>query len=251
MNPRFDESTIRSFYSDSYYTGKAEYSYIDERESYTYSSFVWDARLKHIRRFVKSGNFLDVGCSFGGFLSRASRYFTPYGIELSEYSSDYARTKFGLNVFTGTLLDSPYQSGMFSVISMIEIIEHLDDPLAALIHCRKLLQDKGLLVIQTADMDGWQAVNAGKSYHYYLPGHLSYFTEKSLRYALAKAGFSRVVVYRPVDFGLIPKLRKSRGGFKTLSDYIKWIAITKYHLKGYFSHKGRPLTSSMVIYAFV
>jgi SAM-dependent methyltransferase len=250
MNPPFDEMTIKSFYSDEYYSGKAEYSYTDERAIYDYSSHVWDARIRNIHAFVKTGNFLDVGCSFGGFLSRAKKYYTPYGVEISEYSSSYARKHFGITVHNGTIETSDFNAGMFSVITMIEMIEHLANPVSAIRKCSELLNENGVLVIQTADMDGWQSIKDGAHYHYYLPGHLSYFSEKSLIYALKTNGFSRFRIYRPVDFGLLPKLLKSRGTFKSLSDYFKWFKIASYHFKGFFPFKGRPLTSSMVIYAF-
>jgi 2-polyprenyl-3-methyl-5-hydroxy-6-metoxy-1,4-benzoquinol methylase len=250
MNPAFSDETIHSFYSSDYYSGLSSFSYIDERSIEKYSKYTWNARIASIRRYIKNGNFLDVGCSFGGLLSCASGCFTPYGIELSEYSGAHARERFAENIHIGTLFDAPFTNGFFSVITMVELIEHLKDPMKALIKCRELLTDSGMLLIQTADMDGWQAIDAGEQYHYYLPGHLSYFTANALSNALIRAGFSRIKIFRPVDFGLLPKLLKSRESFTSLKDYKRWLDIAKYHIKGKFKKKGRPLTSSMTIYAF-
>jgi SAM-dependent methyltransferase len=249
MNPRFDDTANKNLYDEGYYTGKNSFSYIDERQSFEYSKYVWDARLRKIRSYVKKGNFLDVGCSFGGFLSRASKFFTPFGIEISSYSATYAQEKYRFKIHTGTIDNSPFKSGSFSVISMIELIEHLPDPAKAVEKCYDLLKDGGLLVIQTADMDGWQAIKAGGSYHYYLPGHLSYFTQHSLTRLLQNCGFSKIKIYRPVDFGLMPKLLKSRGSFTSVKEYKKWIGIICYHVKGFISYRNHPMTSSMVIYA--
>ena len=99
-------------------------------------------------------------------------------------------------------------------------------------------------------MDGWQAQKAKERYHYFLPGHLSYFSAQNLSHTLYTIGFSKVKIYYPVDFGLLPKLRKSRGDFSTLKDYVKWFTIALYHLKSKIKWKGQPLTSSMVVYAF-
>jgi 2-polyprenyl-3-methyl-5-hydroxy-6-metoxy-1,4-benzoquinol methylase len=250
MNPAFSDATIQSFYTGDYYSGSSSFSYIDERTIEKYSKYTWNARLATIRKYVKQGNFLDIGCSFGGFLSCASKYYTPYGIELSEYSGSHARERFADTIHIGTLFDTPFQNDFFSVITMVELIEHLKDPMNALIRCRELLTDTGMLLIQTADMNGWQAIDAGKKYHYYLPGHLSYFTADSLSDALRRAGFSRIKIFRPVDFGLLPKLLKSRGSFASLKDYKRWFDIAKYHFKGKFSFNKHPLTSSMTIYAF-
>ena len=84
MNPALDDKTVRSLYSEEYFKGGADYSYIDERKIKEYSAYVWDKRVKVINRYIKNGNFLDIGCSFGGLLESASEFYTPYGIEASE-----------------------------------------------------------------------------------------------------------------------------------------------------------------------
>ena len=250
MNPRFNDAAISGMYTRGYYEGSAAFTYIDERKQEHYADYVWNARLRKIRRFAPSGNFLDVGASFGGFMRAASRIYTAYGIELSSYSGAYAKREFGDNLHIGTLDDHPFTPESFSVITMIELIEHLADPKRAVEECFRLLAPGGVLVIQTADCGAWQAIDAGSQYHYFLPGHLSCFTEQSLLMTLERAGFTAHRVFRPVDFGLMPKLRKSLGNFTRISDYLKWLTIATYHFKSYFRRKGIPLTSSMVVYAF-
>ncbi|HOP61858.1 MAG TPA: class I SAM-dependent methyltransferase [Spirochaetota bacterium] len=250
MNPLFDNETIRNFYSEEYYSGKADYSYIDERNTKKFSDYVWNSRIRFIHKFIESGNFLDVGCSFGGFLEAASRFYTPYGIEMSEFSSSHAGNIFGNTIHTGTLSDHPFDKKSFSVITMIELIEHLEDPAAAVRECFSLLKDGGLLLIQTANMEGKQARDLGKNYEYFMPGHLSYFSKRNLAMLLEKTGFRKIKVYQPVEFGLLPKLLKSRGGFNSISDYSAWLRIAAYHMKSKVHFGDFALTSSMVIYAF-
>ena len=249
MNPAFSDTFIASLYSDDYYSGKAKFSYIDERENYHYNSYVWKARIKKIHKYKRSGTFLDIGCSFGGLLSHAKKYYDVYGIEISKTASEYCKS-ISLNVHNGTINDSPFKENSFDIITMIELIEHIKDPAGFLKKTSSLLKSGGLCVIQTADMSAYQAFSQGNKYHYYLPGHLSYFSAHNLSYLLSKNGFTRIRIFRPVDFGLLPKLRKSRGQFKNFKDYKRWLTITKYHFMGYFRKDGLPLTSSMVIYAF-
>ncbi len=250
MNPLFDDNTIKSFYSQDYYNGKADYSYIDERSIKKYSGYVWDSRVKVIHKYIKSGNFLDVGCSFGGFLEAASKYYTPYGIEMSEYSCAHVKELFGERIHCGTLEDNPFKEKSFSVITMIELIEHLDDPVSAIRECYRLMAEGGLLLIQTANMNGKQAKDLGRDYEYYMPGHLSYFSRRNLIMLLKNSGFREVKVFQPVEFGLLPKLLKSRGSFRNLSDYKAWLRIASYHLKSKIHFGDFALTSSMVVYAF-
>ena len=250
MNPRFNDAVVKNLYSENYYSGRAEYSYHDERHKKKHSEYVWKKRIDVIRSFIKSGNFLDIGSSFGGFLSSAAKYFTPYGIELSPYSGEYAKTLFGDRIHIGTLANHPFSPGTFSVITMIEVIEHCADPAADLIDCYKLLKKDGVLVIQTANMDGLQARLLKKHYAYFMPGHLSYFSRRNLLQVLAKTGFSKIKVFYPVEFGLVPKLLKSAGDFQSPADYLKWLRISAYHFAGKIHLGNFAVMSSMVIYAF-
>lgn len=250
MNPPLTGDMIKSFYTEQYYNGRADYSYTDERRAGKYAAYVWDRRIEVIHRYAGSGNFLDVGASFGGLMESAEKYFTAYGIEISTYSASHAAEKFGTRIHHGTLDDHPFAGGFFSAITMIELIEHLENPLKAIAECHSLLAPGGLLVIQTANMDGRQAKVLAGQYEYFMPGHLSYFSMNNLSHALRKAGFSRIKVFYPVEFGLLPKLKKSRGSFTKISDYASWYRIAKYHMLGKIHWNNFALKSSMVIYAF-
>jgi SAM-dependent methyltransferase len=250
MNPRLNDSAVNNLYDEDYYAGKAEYSYYDEREVEKYSRYVWDKRIRIIRRYVKSGNILDVGSSFGGFLKSASKFFIPHGIEVSSYAGGYSKSAIGSTVHIGTLNDHPFPEDYFSAISMIELLEHLPDPVLAIQECYRLLREGGLLLIQTANMSGLQAKIRGRNYAYFMPGHLSYFTKKNLVMALKNGGFRKIKVFHPVEFGILPKLKKSRRTFKSILDYRRWLRIAVYHYLSKIHYGDFAVTSSMVIYAF-
>ncbi len=249
MNPLFSEKTVRELYAREYYTGEADYSYQDERAIEPFAMHVWRARMKRISRWAPPGNFLDVGAAFGGLMKAAARHFTPYGIELSEYSGKHALSLFPGRVHIGTLENHPFEAGFFSAITMIELIEHLPDPATAVAECFRLLAPGGLLVVQTANMEGRQARVLGDRYEYFMPGHLSYFSMENLTGLLKRCGFSRVKVFYPVEFGLVPKLRKSRHAFRTLADYRAWLRISWYHAKSKVRCGRFAMTSSMVVFA--
>lgn len=249
MNPRFTDDVVRALYGEDYCRGAAEYAYYDEREAERYARHVWEARLRVIARYAGGGNFLDVGAAFGGLLKTASTRYSVYGIEPSDYSGREARRIFGDRVHIGTLADHPFAAGSFSAITMIEVIEHLADPADALRECHRLLSDGGVLVVQTANMAGLQARCHGERYAYFMPGHLSYFTRKNLTDLLKASGFAHVVAYHPVEFGLLPKLLKSRSAFSSVGDYRHWLRIAWYHLISKLHFGSFALTSSMVLYA--
>jgi 2-polyprenyl-3-methyl-5-hydroxy-6-metoxy-1,4-benzoquinol methylase len=249
MNPRFKDSVIKKMYNEAYYCGSADYSYYDERQALKYSKYVWINRIKKITQYAQNGNFLDVGCAFGGLLKCASEYYIPFGIEFSAYSGSHVKSLFGNNIHIGSLSDHPFKSNFFSAITMIELIEHLSDPAAAVSECFRLLKNNGLFVLQTANMNGLQAKLLKDKYAYFMPGHLSYFTKSNLVCLLRRAGFKKIKIFYPVEFGLLPKLLKSRYQFKSCIDYLKWFRIIYYHLISKIRFRDFAVTSSMVIYA--
>ncbi|TGL23662.1 class I SAM-dependent methyltransferase [Leptospira bourretii] len=240
----------KELYTKDYYQGKAEYTYIDERDHKKFFQYVWKARIRNIKRFVKSGNFLDIGSSFGGFLESAKKEgFSVQGVEISEYASRYANEN-GIPTFQGDLLDAQFPNEYFHVITMVEVIEHIENPNLFFKEITRILKPGGLLLLQTANFDGWQAKTEGPNYHYYMPGHVFYYSDTILKKILTNLGFSRFVSYFGVDFPLYAKLQKSRGSFQKWEDYFQWFRITFYHFKSKWKRNGFPITSSYVLYAF-
>ncbi|MDH4263649.1 MAG: class I SAM-dependent methyltransferase [Spirochaetia bacterium] len=248
------------FYTDDYYSGKAVFSYIDERKIDKYARYVWNARIRNLQKFQKGGIFLDVGCSFGGLTRSASKYYLSYGIDISryavnqgnEFSKQTSQNKNFKGLFCGDLLNFPIaeiKNSSVAVVTMIEVAEHLENPVEHFKKAWELLMPGGVFLIQTANMTARQAARAGLNYHYYLPGHLTYFSEQGIEALLKKIGFTSVIKYFPVEFGLLPKLLKMRGNFTSWRDYFRWINVIYYHLSSFLRYKGEPLTSSMVVYA--
>ena len=89
-----------------------------------------------------------------------------------------------------------------------------------------------------------------KNYHYFLPGHLVYFTSTSLIAMLKNIGFTEFKEYIPVDFSLFAKLRKSAKTLTSLKDFFSLLKIMKYHILSKFKKNRHPKTSSYVLYAF-
>ncbi len=250
-----DRDAAYRFYNEEYYSGNQGYSYIDERKKENFARYVWEKRIKILKNLEKTKvvekNFLDVGCSFGGLLKVAQESgFIPYGVEVSKYSGEYAKNRLGEDkILIGSIEDINLPQDFFTVITMIEVIEHIFDPKIVLTKLYNSLRDGGIMLIQTANMAGLQAKIFGKNYHYYLPGHLSYFTNKNLKNLLKNIGFRWIKIYGGVEFGLLPKLLKSRGDFKSIKDYLKWIRIIFYHLISKVRFGDLFFTSSMVIIA--
>lgn len=248
-----EKGRIDRYYNRDYYEGKAPYSYVDERKSEKAFRIVWRSRVKKWAKLEKTKgkikNFLDVGCSFGGLMQVAKeKGYQPYGAELSKYSGRYAEKRFGKkHIMIGNIEKLQLLGSFFSVVSLIEVVEHLSNPIKALQNIYRCLKKGGIAIIQTADMAGLQARFRGKKYHYYLPGHFSYFSARNLESLLRKIGFSKVRIFGGTEFGVLSKLMKSRYAFKSIWDYRHWIRIILYHYLSKVRIGNFHLTSSMVI----
>lgn len=251
LQMRATDASPHRFYTEEYYTGKAEYAYVDERSQRRFFEAVWDARLKTIKKHVPPpADFLDVGCAFGGFALCAGKHgYRPRGLDISPYAVKEANQG-GLDARVGELCDLYTSKERYDVVTLIEVIEHIADPIRAFETLSRIVRPGGLLVLQTANFDGLQAKRAGSKYHYYLPGHLYYYSKSNLRTILKRYGFETQLFFHGTDFGLLPKLRKMAGGFTKWSDRFRWIRASYYHAASRIACRDFAVTSSMVVYAF-
>ncbi len=143
-----------------------------------------------IRRNVEPGPVLDVGCGRGLILGMLKTLgYVPYGVEISEHAAHQARAR-GLQVHIGDFRDAPYEREFFQAVTFWHSLEHVPDPMAALLRAHVLLRKGGLLVVAVPNSESLQAKWAGRDwFHLDIPRHYQHFALRSLRLALEKSGF--------------------------------------------------------------
>lgn len=161
-------------------------------------------RLIERHRGVAPGRVLDVGCSTGLFLHEmVLAGWRAQGVELSEGAADYARRRFGLDVFTGMLEDAPLAEGSFDVVTFWDVLEHVYSPSATLALAARLLKPGGLLVVHVPN---WDSPERGLFGRYWAgwdpPRHLYVFDRASLSGLMEAAGFQLLawVCFMPAYF---------------------------------------------------
>lgn len=153
--------------------------------------------LRHLPpRVPRAGQLLDVGCAAGFFLAEAQRHYRVQGVELSPWSSAYARERLGLPVFTGTLEAAALAPRSFDVVTLWDVIEHVPAPLPLLQQVQRVLAPSGRVVLTTGDWGSRYAQDRGADWHLMTPPwHLTMFDRGSLAALAARAGL-RVVGWR-------------------------------------------------------
>ena len=110
---------------------------------------------------VGGGRLLDVGCGHGLLLDEArSRGYETVGLELSRSAARHAREALGLDVREAPVEDFADDEG-FDVVVLADVLEHLDDPVAAVQRCAGLLRSGGVLCVVTPDPSSVTARLAG------------------------------------------------------------------------------------------
>lgn len=137
---------------------------------------------------------LDVGCSSGAFLISACKLgFRAEGVEPSIDAAQTAR-RAGLSVFTGFLQEARFPDASFDAVTLIEIIEHLRDPLALLKECARILRPGGVLLATTPNSHSWTARAMGARWAGFslneMGGHISFFNPQSIRIIAERAGLA-------------------------------------------------------------
>jgi 2-polyprenyl-3-methyl-5-hydroxy-6-metoxy-1,4-benzoquinol methylase len=110
--------------------------------------------LKRLGELRTPGRLLDIGCSYGAFMVLAQKSgWDTSGVELSESPAKFAREERHLDVFTGTVEQAAYPEGHFDVITLWDVIEHFDDPVATLAEIRRILAPGGILFVFTINQE--------------------------------------------------------------------------------------------------
>lgn len=107
--------------------------------------------LQSLLRFkLPPARVLEMGCAHGGFVAmlRAAGYDSA-GLELSPAIVDLARRTFDVPMYLGPLEQQSIEPGSLDVIAMMDVMEHLPDPLGTITRCGQLLKPDGVLVVQT------------------------------------------------------------------------------------------------------
>jgi 2-polyprenyl-3-methyl-5-hydroxy-6-metoxy-1,4-benzoquinol methylase len=136
---------------------------------------------------------LDVGCSSGAFLQVACRLgFIAEGAEPAAQAAQSASDS-GLKVHQGVLEDIKFPSDTFDVVTMFEVIEHIQDAYSLFKECYRIIKPGGLLMIGTANTDSWTAGIMKSRWEYFdisrHGGHISFFNPQSLRVLAERSGF--------------------------------------------------------------
>lgn len=176
-----------------YYEGlqDAEYENTREQRSIQAKKILYGLNL-----YSPAGKMIDVGAGSGIFVEQAINMgYDAVGVEPSVWLQQKAVER-NLPVLLG-ILPHDMARGPYDVAILVDVIEHVDDPVGLLQSIKSILKDGGLLLLTTPDAGSFFAKILGWKWWHYRVAHINYFNLETMKLLLDKSGFEIVKIKRP------------------------------------------------------
>lgn len=208
LHPAPDPSHLDELYSRITYFQNPQFFTNDRQYLYGYSDYLAEKSTKQkaysglvseMRRTLEesepSGNserrWLDVGCGLGFLLEVAQAAgFSVRGVEFNQEAASYIEERHSFPVDVCALGEARFEN-RFDVITMLDVIEHLQDPFGDLRRLRDVVTEQGHLIIQTMDSGSVVSRMLGTRLEDFrrTREHLFFFSRRSLRTILPRCGW--------------------------------------------------------------
>ena len=171
---KIDKNQIEKSYQDI-----ADDKYISQIK---FKKYYFEKLINKISSFInKNMDVLEIGSYYGVLGSVLKDKVKNYsGLELSIHGSNYAKKNYNLNIYNETIENHLKKKIKYDLIIMADVIEHFKDPFKVLSQINELLNKNGKLILTTFNIDSLYAKITGKNYHWLIPFHMVFFSNKTL-----------------------------------------------------------------------
>jgi SAM-dependent methyltransferase len=194
----YDEIYDMNYFSGCGADRSVNYVYEMQHVDRTVRRYEWRGIARNVNRLLPldpESRWLDFGCGSGGLVRYVLEQKICRMFGYDEGAAVNLARELGLPILDASSLGA--QAGMFDVVTAIEVLEHLTDPLGELRRIRRLLKPGGLFYYTTGNARPWR--NHFFQWSYVLPEvHVSFFEAGTMEKALTLAGF------RPQARGYLP-----------------------------------------------
>jgi 2-polyprenyl-3-methyl-5-hydroxy-6-metoxy-1,4-benzoquinol methylase len=127
---------------------------------------------------------LDVGCGTGAILAEFARQYEAYGTDTSPLAIEYCHKRGIANAFHCTLKTFPLSDLRFDLITLLDVVEHVDEDVGILKQAYQLIKPNGhILVAVPAYEFLWSQYDD-------LNHHKRRYTKSHLMHVLRESGFT-------------------------------------------------------------
>lgn len=138
----------------------------------------------------RKGKVLDIGCCTGGLLVEAKkRGWNVYGVDPSLWACKTAKRLHHLSLLNTTIESYRGRPNSFDAITILDVLEHVENPKLLVDKVRTLLKKDGVVCIVTPDYGSVTARLLRRRWWGIRLAHLSYFKEKDIYHLIEKNNF--------------------------------------------------------------
>ncbi len=146
-------------------------------------------------------SLLDIGAGIGLLVKEAqSSGLAAEGVELSRSLVEAGSRLLGINLVQGTFPHRSLSGRTFDLIYVVDVIEHVSDPIQLLLECRKALAPNGVLVVVTPDIRSLAARTLRHRWWHLRLAHVGYFDASTMAKGAEAAGLTVAAKRRALWF---------------------------------------------------
>jgi SAM-dependent methyltransferase len=191
LSPLPSDDELRALYaSEAYFTHGDGVGYEDYAAEAPQHARSFRARVDGLLRGGAVGDLLEIGCGPGLFLAEARRRGVArvVGVDPNPWAVAQARAR-GLEAHVGSI-DALDAGRRFDAVVMLDVLEHVAAPLPFLAAVRHHLRPDGRLLVMTPNIRSLLARVSGRRWvSLKAPEHVRYYSPRSVRTLLRRAGF--------------------------------------------------------------
>ena len=159
---------------------------IDEKyiSQISYKKKYFEKMFSNVSPFInEKSSVLEIGSYYGALgsvIKKHPKVIKYKGLELSKHGARYSSEKFDLEIVNETIEEHSKKKLKYDLIILADVVEHFNNPFRDFQLLHGMLNDDGVLAFTTYDMDTFYPKIKKQDYHWILPFHMFYFSEKSL-----------------------------------------------------------------------
>lgn len=147
-------------------------------------------------KYRPSGRLLDIGAASGILMEQAIKMgYTCEGVEPSKALTQLACSA-GIEVHLG-VFPHPNLKRAYDLITLVDVIEHVSEPVELLKNIASYLKPDGYGVLTTPNVSSLIAKILGRRWWHFRIAHIGYFGRATIELALEKAGLEAVKITSP------------------------------------------------------
>jgi len=115
------------------------------------SKLLYRCRVKEVKKYIKNGNILEVGCGGWPFVNELKRKSKYVGLDIDEEAINRVKNLYPdcLFIVKDIEKDVVFSTNKFKNIIMLAVLEHLKNPIISLVNLSNNLCGDGRIILTT------------------------------------------------------------------------------------------------------